>query len=254
MSNIDLSRLCAPFFPNEIEWRIGATNGDKTKGIALPYITNRAVQKRLDDVCGADNWWNEFEDCSTGTMCGITICIDDKKIVTKWDGADKTTIEPTKGGISNAMKRAAAQWGIGRYLYSLPTYWVGIKKRGNGYVFADNLPTLPEWALPENCEKNDGYAENDYSNTGDTSLGDFLNNEMKNDNSPITAIEAKTLSTILKKREEEGLLKVDAVLRYFKVKSVSEITKPQYAECLRVLQQKEERAEKEKAEKTKPKK
>ena len=50
MSEIDLSKLREPFPPSEIECRVGATNSDKTKGIALPYITNRAEQNRLDDV------------------------------------------------------------------------------------------------------------------------------------------------------------------------------------------------------------
>ena len=34
-------QLSAPFYPNEIEWRVGATNVNKTSGIALPYVTNR---------------------------------------------------------------------------------------------------------------------------------------------------------------------------------------------------------------------
>lgn len=55
MGDIDLRRLREPFEPSEIEWRVGATNKDKLKGIALPYITNRAVQNRLDEVCGAGN-------------------------------------------------------------------------------------------------------------------------------------------------------------------------------------------------------
>jgi len=37
--------------------------------------------------------------------------------VTKSDGADDSSIESAKGGISDSLKRAAVQYGIGRYLY-----------------------------------------------------------------------------------------------------------------------------------------
>ena len=136
--------LKAPFYPNEIEWRIGATNKDKTKGIALPYITNRAIMNRLDKVCGMTNWKNEF---FIQDKAGISIRIDNEWI-TKYDGADDTNIEATKGGISNAMKRAAVQWGIGRYLYKLPTFWVGIEPNGKSYKIKGKPPELPNWAMP----------------------------------------------------------------------------------------------------------
>ena len=38
-----LKRLAAPFRPDQIDWRIGATNKDKTKGMALAYVDSRAV-------------------------------------------------------------------------------------------------------------------------------------------------------------------------------------------------------------------
>ena len=54
--------------------------------------------------------------------------------ITKWDGAEDSDIEPIKGGLSDSMKRAAYQWGIGRVLYSLDTVWVDIERRGRSYV------------------------------------------------------------------------------------------------------------------------
>jgi hypothetical protein len=51
-------------------------------------------------------------------------------VVTKWDGADPTKKEATKGGLSDSMKRAAVQWGIGRHLYSLPTAFAKVTERG----------------------------------------------------------------------------------------------------------------------------
>lgn len=149
MNEQDLQKkFNAPFYPSEIEWRIGATNTNKTSGIALPYITNRAIQNRLDEVCGVFGWKNEFIVNDKSKICGISIKVGDEWL-TKYDGADDTNIEATKGGISNAMKRAAVQWGIGRYLYKLPTFWVAIEQCGKSYKIKGKPPELPQWALPD---------------------------------------------------------------------------------------------------------
>lgn len=143
-----MEALCAPFKPNEIEWRIGATNADKTKGVALAYVTNRAIQNRLDDVFGIFGWKNEFTTWKDDKqLCGISVYYEGEW-VTKWDGADDSNKEATKGGLSGAMKRAACQWGIGRYLYDIPTQWVKIKQQGKSYTLAE-VPKLPDWALPK---------------------------------------------------------------------------------------------------------
>lgn len=47
-------------------------------------------------------------------------------------------IEAVKGGLSDSMKRAAVQWGIGRVLYDLNTVWVEIEKRGRSFVIKDS--------------------------------------------------------------------------------------------------------------------
>ena len=88
--------------------------------MVLAYVTNRAIQNRLDEVCGPMGWRNEYREETGGVMCGISIwCSERKTWGTKWDGAEKTDVESFKGGLSASMKRAAVQWGIGRYLYKL---------------------------------------------------------------------------------------------------------------------------------------
>ena len=130
--------LAQPFAPEDLEWRLQNTIEDKMRGMAVPYVTNRAIQNRLDEVCGPENWYNEFKSWhSNGTkgaqLCGIAIYFEGKGFITKWDGAEDSDIEPIKGGLSDSMKRAANQWGIGRVLYSLDTVWVDIE--GNGKSF-----------------------------------------------------------------------------------------------------------------------
>ncbi len=146
-----MAKLAEPFPPDEIEWRVGATNSDKTKGIALAYVTNRAIQNRLDEVFGCFGWKNKFREWKgNAQICGISVFHNDQWI-TKWDGADDSNMEATKGGLSDAMKRAAYQWGIGRYLYKLENVWVPIEARGKSFVLKET-PKLPTWALPQGYE------------------------------------------------------------------------------------------------------
>src|SRR5262245_34593615 len=86
----DLKRLAAPFAPMDIEWRIGRSGvkDDKPWATCLAYITNRAIMERLDEVCGAGNWRNEYKAMPIGAndstiLCGISVKIGDEW-VTKW--------------------------------------------------------------------------------------------------------------------------------------------------------------------------
>lgn len=126
--------LAYPFTADEIEWRVLLTTKDKSKGQVAAYIDSRAIQKRLDDVLGRENWKNHFittpgsSNSTTAHICEISIYYPDRQEwITKSDGAGSTDIEPIKGGLSNAFKRAASIWNIGRYLYELPGIWVALK-------------------------------------------------------------------------------------------------------------------------------
>lgn len=132
--------LSAPFSNGDIEWRVSATTTDKTRGLAVPYVTNRAIQNRLDDTLGLDGWHNTFQPWKDGKaqLCGISIYfIQQKQWLTKWDGADDSDFESVKGGLSDSMKRAAVEWGIGRYLYGMTQLWVKIEQRGKGFFIVD---------------------------------------------------------------------------------------------------------------------
>jgi hypothetical protein len=158
----DLTNLKAPFSQTELDWRIvRAKDGDggQVMAIVAPYVTNRAIMERLDETVGPSNWRNEYTDGPDGgILCGLSIRIDGEW-VTKWDGAENTNLEPVKGGLSGAMKRAAVQWGIGRYLYSIETVFAAVNQNGkyrgkspNGTHFKWDPPQLPAWALPEGEE------------------------------------------------------------------------------------------------------
>ena len=107
---------------------------DKAKGFAIPYVDKRAIQNLLDTVLGCENWKDETVTVMGQTakeaahICKISIYFPERnEWITKSDGAGSTDIEPIKGGLSNAFKRAASIWNIGRYLYELPGIWVLLK-------------------------------------------------------------------------------------------------------------------------------
>ena len=144
MRATDLPQLAAPFASSDVGWKPGAVTRDKTKGLAMAYINSRAIQDRLDDVCGPADWRNEFRPGPDGgVVCGLSVYVErdghSPEWVTKWDGADNTDVEAVKGGLSGSMKRAAVMWGIGRSLYALEAQWVRLDERGR---FAEP-PRLP---------------------------------------------------------------------------------------------------------------
>lgn len=169
-----IQRLLAdPFEAHDVEWRVqqsGVSGSSKPWVMVIPYITNRAIQQRLDDVVGIDGWKNEFKEATSGKgyLCGLSIRFGDNWI-TKWDGSEYTQVEALKGALSGAMKRTAVQFGIGRYLYSLDTEFatcnpVESRFKANGEFISIPLnksnkggprmnaewfpPVLPDWALP----------------------------------------------------------------------------------------------------------
>jgi hypothetical protein len=143
--------LKKPITANEIEWRVQQQTSTG-KLIVVPYITNRCVMERFDEAFGASNWTSEFREIANGFICRLSVTID-KKFVYREDGASKTNIEPEKGGISDAMKRAAVQFGLGRCLYAYPR--VMIETDGKfipDWAYA-KLDKLVEWVNAGNYKE-----------------------------------------------------------------------------------------------------
>ena len=139
------AELARPFAPEDLEWRLQKTfeSQGRMSGIAVPYVTNRAIQNRLDAVVGPENWYNEFKPWhgagkKEAQICGISIHFEGRGFITKWDGAEDSDIEPVKGGLSDSMKRAAVQWGIGRVLYNMDTVFVDVEQRGKSWIIKKN--------------------------------------------------------------------------------------------------------------------
>lgn len=151
-------RLRRPFPTSAISWRVGATNAkrrkdanDPLKGIPLAYIDARDVMERLDDVVGPNNWQDAYSVFGSKTICSLSIRINGEWIA-KEDGAGDTDTEAEKGALSDAFKRSAVRWGIGRYLYGLKSDWVDIEQRGQSFV-------LPNSARKELDKLHDGFLQ-----------------------------------------------------------------------------------------------
>lgn len=137
------NELKKPFPESAIHWRIGARNKDKTMGLPLAYIDARDVMDRLDFVFGIRGWSDKyFETASGRVICELT-CNFNGTLVMRSDGAGDTGTEGEKGAISDALKRAAVKFGIGRYLYGLGGQWVDLDQYGKF-----TPPSLPQWATP----------------------------------------------------------------------------------------------------------
>lgn len=120
-----LEELIKPWKKSEIKFRVGSTNKDKTMALPLAYVDARAVMDRLDKVVGHLYWQDRYEFHGERTICYLSLR-SEEGWVTKADGAGDSDIEGAKGGISDAFKRAAVKWGIGRELYEMKFRWMPI--------------------------------------------------------------------------------------------------------------------------------
>lgn len=143
MSDIG-KKLAAPFDPEDIGWLPKKVSGNRAMGIA--YVSARAVMDRLDEVVGVGNWSDRYDILNDGcVVCSLTVTIGDKE-VTKIDvgcPSDQPDHgDKLKASFSDALKRVAVKFGIGRTLYRLPQVWSDYDPVKKCFV---TPPQLPAW-------------------------------------------------------------------------------------------------------------
>ena len=132
------------------KWRVQSSNQYGAQCIA--YIDARDVQDILDEVCGANNWQCKYSEHKGNLFCSIGI---DSSVtaeplwVWKEDCGTESNVEKQKGEASDAFKRAAVMWGVGRFLYSkkiikLPTKekngkWLPYSEKTGKFVYGDDV-------------------------------------------------------------------------------------------------------------------
>lgn len=125
---MDLAKLKEPFPQSQVSWRAQTVTKSGDKALALAYIDARDVMERLDAVCGPENWQCRYSHADKKTICEIGVKVGEEW-VWKADGAGDSDVEAEKGALSDAFKRAAVRFGIGRYLYDIGDVWVPCESR-----------------------------------------------------------------------------------------------------------------------------
>tara|TARA_Y100000310_G_scaffold332735_1_gene408866 strand:+ start:55 stop:915 length:861 start_codon:yes stop_codon:yes gene_type:complete len=154
--------------PAEIKYRqakYGLTEGESVQMLA--YIDARYVMQRLDEVFGVANWANEYILIGAKTFCKLSATFPDGTVVSKMDVGAETDFEQEKGVVSDALKRTAVLFGIGRDLYSLPKYWA--EAGHNGFVSKDWRPPSARTDISSNPPKAGGVSHSDSTITPITS-------------------------------------------------------------------------------------
>lgn len=126
-------KLRARFSDDVHKYRVGNTweNGRGGRsGRVLTYIDARDVMERLDDVVGPGGWETHVRPTNVpgAFVCELTILGVTKSAVGQAGDGES---EKEKSGESDALKRAAVYFGIGRYLYSVDLPPVELVQRGN---------------------------------------------------------------------------------------------------------------------------
>lgn len=142
------SALAAPFEEHEVKFKPAVVTG--SRALALPYVDARAIQDRLDSVLGVAGWQTSFEFLPDGAcLCRLRLKINGEWIEKQDVGGPSEQPDEgdrRKAAVSDALKRAAVQAGIGRYLYRQEAQWVDYDAQKKKFARPPRLPSPPPTA------------------------------------------------------------------------------------------------------------
>ncbi|MGI6367265.1 MAG: Rad52/Rad22 family DNA repair protein [Anaerolineae bacterium] len=132
-----LRKLAEPFREDQVRWKPQVVS-EGGRALAVAYVDPRVVSERLDQVVGGD-WSFRWESLgvqgdrlvvkSSLTVCGVTREDVGEHLLSEREQAD-----PWKSAVSDALKRAAVHFGVGRYLYWLETVWCSYDTRRREFI------------------------------------------------------------------------------------------------------------------------
>ncbi len=148
LADLKARALAAYFAPDEIRFLPKNVKGGRA--LAFAYLTARAVMDRLDAVLGVDGWTDHYETMPNNSVrCSLAVKLDGENWITKQDvgGPSEQPDESDrdKAAHSDALKRAAVKFGVGRYLYLLPQTWGDYDMTKKTWA---NPPALPLTMVP----------------------------------------------------------------------------------------------------------
>ena len=153
MSKDIAAALLAPFEEKDLKHRPGRA------GMTFTYADARAVAQRLDDVLGIECWQFEVKvaDGARNVVHGsLAVVIGGKTTIRQDFGYPNSAQddEPLKSAASDALRRCAAQLGVGRSLYS--------PEKGIPVALSGRTPVLePVRALSVDSTQGSGTATDD---------------------------------------------------------------------------------------------
>ncbi len=138
--------LSAPFDPADVKFKPQAVKGNRA--LAIAYADVRAVMDRLDDVVGPGNWQDDYEVLpDNSVVCRLRVRLGGRWVRKTDVGSPSEQPDSgdrLKAAFSDALKRAAVKFGIGRYLYRLPQQWADYDPAKKQFA---QPPKLPAWAV-----------------------------------------------------------------------------------------------------------
>jgi hypothetical protein len=144
--------LSAPFAPKDVKFKPQMVKNNRC--LAMAYIDARLIQDRLDEVLGVENWQDRYDILTDGSvMCRLRVKLGGRWITKSDVGSPSDQPDSgdrLKAAFSDALKRAAVKFGIGRYLYRLPAQWVDYDPVKKQIV---QPPQLPGFAIPQSKGK-----------------------------------------------------------------------------------------------------
>lgn len=140
-----MERLAAPLPTKLVSWKPQMVTKDKKRALMVAYIDARAVMDRLDAVTPGQ--WHFSVEVIPGTptpTCkgSLTVMGVTREDIGEAGEGDAGTL---KAAASDALKRCAVHFGVGRYLYDLPVVWADWDDQKRS---AMRDPVLPVWARP----------------------------------------------------------------------------------------------------------
>ena len=133
--------LSKPFPTSCIKWRAGATTKDKTKAQALAYAEPRVYEDRLNEII-AGEWEVTFRAWANDKIiCDLAILR-----ITRSSTGESSEDSFSQGTTAEAQafKRACSKFGLGRYLYDLPIYWMPYDPQKKQLLATPQLPKFSE--------------------------------------------------------------------------------------------------------------
>lgn len=119
------------------KWRVQSFSKFKPQATCVAYIDSRDVQDVLDANC---LWSDRYYEENNMLFCEITIYADGREYK-RSDTGSESIADAKKGHSSDAFKRAAVKFGVGRFLYSQPIKYIKaneVKNTGNYPFVVDN--------------------------------------------------------------------------------------------------------------------